>query len=81
MVEPTMPHSTAGSSPCARAPVGGQRVEDFRVLAARLGRARALAHIERLAVGVAEREPQIAGAPVTGDERGGELLMACTCRR
>ena len=65
-------------------PVGAERLEDFSVLAARFGRARTLAHIERLALGITEREPQIARTPITGDE-GRQVfrtwLMACTCRR
>ena len=84
MVEPTMPDNTAGSAPCARRQSALSASKISAMLAARLGRARTFAHIERLAFGITEREPQIARAPVTGDERGQSLdtrLMACTCRR
>jgi len=64
------------------APVGGLCVEDFRVFAARFSGARPLAHVQRLAIGIAKHQPQIAGSPIACDERRtahGMYMPPLTC--
>ena len=51
-----MPHSTGRQRAMRRAPGGRGLVENFREPAAGLRGARALAHVERLAILIAERE-------------------------
>src|SRR5688572_18786696 len=51
-------------------PIPGERVEHLGEAAARFRGPGAAASLERYTVGVAQCEPQVARAPVTGDECG-----------